>query len=204
MSNSAQEPIFKNVFGSDWDALPTIFKKHYANMPYSDQVTTTHGTLDVLCRHPLKSIAPLLKLMGQIPPYNQRDVPVSVRFKSDLKSDALHFNRIFYFRESAPYIFNSRMIHTKENEVVEVMKFRLGWKMLYSWDGHKVILQRKGYVINIFGKFISLPLGIIVGKGYAEEIAVDDNTFDMMTCITHPLWGKIYEYKGRFTINGHS
>ena len=37
-------------------------------------------------------------------------------------------------------------------------------------------------------------------KGYAEEIAVDDNTFHMNTHISHPWWGKVYEYKGRFKI----
>ena len=54
--------------------------------------------------------------------------------------------------------------------------------------------------MNIFGYFIPLPLTFLIGKGYAEEIATDNKTFDMITHITHPWWGKIYEYKGRFKV----
>jgi hypothetical protein len=54
-----------------------------------------------------------------------------------------------------------------------------------------------------------IPLTLFLGKGYAEEIAIDDNTFDMITHITHPLWGRIYQYNGRFKVtkeahHGHS
>lgn len=39
-----------------------------------------------------------------------------------------------------------------------------------------------------------------MGKGYAEEIPIDDKTFSMITHITHPWWGKLYEYKGQFVV----
>jgi hypothetical protein len=44
----------------------------------------------------------------------------------------------------------------------------------------------------------------ILGSGYAEESAVDHNTFDMIVTISHPWWGKIYEYKGQFKIKGQA
>jgi hypothetical protein len=107
---------------------------------------------------------------------------------------------MFHFRAIPSYAFRSRMLQIKDNEVIEVMKFGIGWKMLYCWDGQKIVLQHKGYGMKLFGHIVPLPLEIFMGKGYAEEIAVDDDTFDMMTSITHPLWGKIYEYKGRFKV----
>jgi len=88
----------------------------------------------------------------------------------------------------------------KGNEVIEVMRFGLGWKMLYLWEDGKVILKHSGYALHLFGRFIPVPLTLLMGRGYAEEIAVDENTFDMITHITHPWWGKIYEYKGRFEV----
>jgi hypothetical protein len=39
-----------------------------------------------------------------------------------------------------------------------------------------------------------------MGAGYAEEHPIDDHSFDMQTHITHPWWGKVYEYKGRFEV----
>lgn len=195
------EPIFKSIFGESWEALPPIMQKHYANRPFTGDETSVEGTLDVMCKAPLKWLAPLMKLMGQIPTHNEKDVPVTVQFQSDNDTNAFHFNRTFRFKNTKPYIFHSRMVQIKDNEVIEIMRFGLGWKMHYLWDGEKVMLQHKGYVLRLFGHFIPLPLTLLIGEGYAEEIAVDDDTFEMITYITHPWWGKIYEYKGRFGVS---
>lgn len=195
-------PIFKNIFGSSWDDLPPVIRKHYANRPYTDDLTVVEGTLDVMCRGPLKALSPLMKLLGQIPTHTENNVPVTVRFQSDKNSKAFQFNRTFHFKNVPTYVFRSRMLQIKGDEVIEIMRFGLGWKMQYRWTGEKVVLEHRGYALNLFGHFIPVPLTIFMGRGYAEEIPVDDNTFDMMTNIIHPLWGKIYEYKGRFSVVG--
>jgi predicted DCC family thiol-disulfide oxidoreductase YuxK len=200
--NLQSEPTFKNIFGAHWEELPPVLQKHYANRPYTNDVTVVKGTLDVMCKQPLKALAPLMKLMGQIPARNETGVPVTVRFQSDEHTKSFHFNRIFNFKTAKPYSFKSRMVQIKDNEVIEIMRFGLGWKMLYEWDGKKVILKHRGYALHLFGHFIPMPLTYLMGKGYAEEIAIDDETFDMITHITHPWLGKIYQYKGRFKIVG--
>ena len=70
--------------------------------------------------------------------------------------------------------------------------------MLYQGDGQNVVLQHRGYALCLGSMLIPVPLALFLGKGYAEEIAVGDDTFDMITHITHPLWGRVYEYKGQF------
>ena len=62
-------------------------------------------------------------------------------------------------------------------------------------------LKHKGYVLNLFGHYLPIPITFLIGAGNAEEIPIDDNTFDMCVDITHRWWGKIYEYKGRFKVN---
>lgn len=195
-----EEPIFKSIFGDDWDDLPEVMKRHYANHPYSNQVTIVEGKLEVLCKSPLIWLSPLMKFLEQIPTLNQSNVPVVVRFESDLNSKAFHLNRRFNFAGRKPYVFHSRMLQVSKNEVVEIMKFGLAWKMRYSWDGEKVILAHKGYALSLLGHLIPLPLTLFMGKGYAEEYPIDDKTFEMVMHITHPWWGKIYEYKGRFEV----
>ncbi len=194
------EPIFKSIFGDSWDELPEVMRKHYANRPYTDDLTVVEGTLDVLCKGPLKVLSPLMKALGQIPTHTENNVPVTVRFQSDRNSKAFQFNRTFHFKNIPTYTFRSRMLQIKGEEVIEIMRFGLGWKMQYRWTGAKVVLEHRGYALKLFGHFIPVPLTIFMGKGYAEEIPVDENTFEMMTDIIHPLWGKIYEYKGQFKI----
>lgn len=194
------EPIFKSIFGESWASLPLVMKRHYANRPYTQDLTRVTGVLDVMCKPPLLFMAPLMKLLGQIPTRNENAVPVTVDFQSDLNSQSFYFNRVFHFADGKPYRFQSRMLQIKNNEVIEIMRFGLGWKLQYAWDGEKVILSHRGYALHLFGHFIPLPLTLLMGAGYAEERPVSDNIFDMETHITHPWWGKIYEYKGRFEV----
>lgn len=194
------EPIFKPVFGADWQKLPVVMKKHYGNHPYVDAETSIKGHLDVMGKPPLTWFAPLMELMGQIPIANARNVETTVQFKSNARSKALYFDRTFYFSHKKPYRFCSRMIQIKGNQVVEMMRFGLGWRSRVNWDGEKVVLVHDGYVLSFCGRYVPMPLGIVLGHGYAEEYPIDDNTFEMITHITHPWWGKVYEYKGRFEV----
>ncbi len=194
------KPIFQNIFGEKWNELPPVMHKHYANRPYCDDTAIVEGSLDIISNQPLLMMSWMMKFLGQIPVSNEKKVPVTVEFKSDDNSRSFHFVRSFHFKSDKPYVFHSRMMQIKDNEAIEIMRFGLGWKMLFLWDGKKVILQHNGYALHLFGHFIPMPLTYLMGAGYAEEIAVDDTTFDMITHITHPWWGKIYEYKGRFRI----
>ncbi len=195
-----KEPIFKPIFGDYWDELPPVFKKHYANRPYTTEKYSVEGTLTIECKPPLMWLAPVMRLLGQIPTCNETNVPVTVNFESDPNSRAFRFNRTFYLVDKKPYVFRSTMVPIKDNQIIELMRFGLGWKLRCEWDGQKIVLSHLGYVLNLFGHYIPLPLTLLMGAGYAEEHAIDDNTFDMFTHITHPLWGKVYEYRGRFKV----
>jgi hypothetical protein len=194
------EPIFKSIFGNSWDDLPLVIKKHYANRPYSDDRVSVEGTLDTFCAGPVKWFAPFFWLMRGIPPHTESAVPVTVNFDSDKNTKAFHFNRMFQFKNVKHYSFKSRMIQIKGSEVIELMRFGIGWRMDYVWEDRRVKLKHKGYALSVFGHLIPLPLTALMGEGYAEEIPVDDKVFDMFVHITHSLWGKVYEYKGQFRV----
>jgi len=140
----------------------------------------------------------MLWRLGMIPPSNEKSVPVTVSFQSDENTKAFHFNRVFKFSNRKAHRFNSKMIHRKDNELIEVMKYRIGWRVRMSWHEDRVKLIHQGYALCVFGHFIPVPLSLVLGIGYGEEIAIDDDTFDMTANIRHPWWGKIYQYSGRF------
>lgn len=199
--NLKHEPVFGSIFGAAWEQLPAVMKQHYANRAYTADETVVNGRLDVMSKAPLTWIAAVVKLLGQMPVYNENNVPVTVRFQSDKNTKAFIFNRVFNFKDTRPYEFRSRMLQIKGAEVIDLMRFGIGWRMRYAWDGEKIILAHRGYALKLLGHIIPLPLTLLIGAGYAEERAVDETTFDMLTRLVHPLWGKIYEYKGRFEIS---
>lgn len=198
--NRKAEPVFRPIFGAAWDDLPPVIKKHYANRPYTGDETLAEGKLDISCAGHIRLLAPVLRLLGSAPPFNEKAVPVSVRFESSPDTMEFCFNRVFHFRGKPPYRFRSRMVQVAGGEVVEIMRFGLCWRMDYLWDGKRVILRHKGYALRIFGLLMPLPLTFVLGRCDAEEWAVDDDTFGMRAAITHFRLGKVYEYTGLFRI----
>ncbi|MCJ9429939.1 DUF4166 domain-containing protein [Kordiimonas marina] len=192
-------PTFKAIFGANWDKLPPTMLKHYRNRPYSEDSSRVSGTMAVETAPILRLFAPISRLFGGIPLVNAHDVPVTVDFRSEPTSRAFHFDRLFHLGSGKPYRFHSRMVPRGGDRVVEVMKFRLGWRVRFRFEDGRVKLKHDGYALCLFGFFIPLPLGWLIGHVNAKEWATGDDQFDMYVDIQHPLFGKIYEYRGSFS-----
>lgn len=194
------DPIFKTIFGSSWDSLPPVMKKHYANHPYRNEGVVAEGTLKVEASAIGLLFFPLFKLMKTLIPREGENVKTTVQFVTTENSDEFQFDRRMQFPDGVSYKFHSCMKPVGGSELVEIMACGLGWRMAYEWTGEKVVLRHRGYALNLFGFLLPLPISLIIGNGYAEEVPVNDHEFSMMTEIRHPLWGKIYGYSGNFRI----
>ena len=194
------EPLFKSIFGEAWETLPTVMKNHYAVRPFSDDVVKVEGHLDVKVS---RLVSLMARLTGALLAHSGEKVPVSVVFKSD-ESGAFHFDRVFHFPEKGDIHFRSRMEWIKDNLLVEFMRFGVGWKLAYEWDGEKVTLRHKGYVWRVLGVMIPVPMALVLGAGHAEETPVSDSTFSMWTHAKHPLFGKGFAYAGDFKVTEFS
>ena len=194
--DAGNEPIFKAIFGSDWNALPKVIRNHYAIRPYSEDRVIVKGTLDI-------EISPFMRVMsrlsGMLVSKSGAGVPVTVTFTSGHDSCAFSFDRVFHYASGNEH-FHSRMEHIGGDELVEFMRFGIGWKMAYGWDGEKVTLSHRGYVWRIFGALIPIPLTLIIGAGEAEERPLSDDEFEMWTHARHPWFGKCFAYSGLFKI----
>jgi hypothetical protein len=192
------QPIFQPIFGAAWATMPPVFHKHYANRPFSDDVGTVEGKMDVEFGWLTRLLSPLLRLTGALVPYQGKDIPTTVHFRSESDTTIYCFDRIFHFPGREPYHFRSRMLPVGGNEVVEYMRGGIGWRAAYVWENGKVKLKHRGYALQLFGRPVPIPLGLLLGKGYAEEEAISDTSFRMYMDIRHPLWGKVYDYRGVF------
>ena len=192
-----KQPLFKDVFGESWPDLPEIFHKHYAPRKGTSDSVQVEGKLKVRIS-PLVSI--MARLTGALIPYSGDNIPVTVTFRLGDNGKSFHFDRVFQYPDHGTHYFHSKMVHIGGNEMIEFIKFNIGWRLSYAWDGKKVILQHRGYVWRIFGFDIPLPLEFILGSGYAEETAISDGSFHMWTHADHPLFGRMLYYSGEFKI----
>lgn len=192
------EEIFKPIFGSNWNKLPLVMRKHYANRPYSHDIAIAEGKMDFRFGIIFKIFLPFFRALKLLVPYQGKDIFTKVTFRSEQDSKALCFDREFHFPQKKPVHFFSRMIPIKENKIIEVMQCKIGWRFVYSYENNKIFLTHRGYNLSLFGFFIPLPITFLVGKGYAEEEALSEDEFRMKMMIKHFLFGIIYEYKGQF------
>lgn len=80
------------------------------------------------------------------------------------------------------------------------MRFGLGLKMTYRYDGTKVQFLHNGYALVLGKLYLPLPLSFIFGKGYGEETPLTDTSFHFFLESVHPLFGRIIRYEGVFTL----
>lgn len=192
--------FFKTIFAKQWDVMPNVLQRRYANATYSNDEVVVEGILDVHLSTWAKLLSPFLRICGALVPYADRNIPVTVRFNSELHSNAVWFNRTFNFANKSPYRFSSKWMPVKDETVIEFMRFGLGWKMRLHYDGKKVRMDHAGYIWQ-FGKYaIPLPFEFILGKGYATEEAISDDEFVMYFEILHPVFGKVFGYDGKFKL----
>jgi len=194
------QPIFQPIFGNAWEQLPPVMHKHYANRPYGRDKVTAVGVMKVEMAPFMRLIAPFMKFTGVLVPYVGEDIATTVHFESSEKDESFNFNRIFHFPGKPPYHFRSRMVPAENNEVIEWTAIGIGWNPRFYYDGSKVRMEHRRYVIRLFGKLIPLPLEYLMGRGNAWEEAIDENRFRMMMEMHHPLFGRLYSYSGEFTI----
>ena len=197
-----QQPIFQSIFGKSWKKLPPVMHKHYANRPYSEDIVTVSGLMDIKFSWLGRLFSPLFWFFGILVPYQGKQIPVTVQYISNPKNAAYCLNRTFAFPRIKPYIFRSQIEQIKDNELVEFMGLGLGWRMHFIFEDGKVKFKHKGYVIRLFGQLLNIPLEWIFGYGYGEEIALSNDSFSMRMEVKHAIFGIVYQYSGTFTIVG--
>ncbi len=194
------QPIFKKILMPAWEQMPEVLKKRYANRANTNDQVVVDGVLNVHMSKWMRFWSPLLRLCGALLPYSGKDIPVQVSFQSFPDSNHVGFHRTFNFPNHGEVKFRSKLVPVKGDEVLEMMRFGLAWRMRYAYEDNKAKLMHKGYSLCLGKLKIPMPMYLILGKAYAYETATSDNGFDMYFEMIHPLFGKIFGYDGSFTL----
>lgn len=192
--------IFQPIFGPDWDKLPSVFQKHYANRAYSTDKVTAVGVMKIEMSFFFRLLSPFMTLFGTLVSKQGENIPVTVFFESEQNSGAFYLNRFFHFPDKKIYQFRSCMVPIGQSEMIEYTKVGIGWQAHYQYKNNQIRLEHRGYRMQIFNKVLPLPIEWFFGKAYAEEKAINDDSFSMIMEIKHWLFGIVYSYSGTFKI----
>jgi len=195
-----KKPIFEQVFSGKFLSMPVVLQDRYANRSYSDDVCTVEGVLNVHTSFWMTLLSPFLRVFGALVPSAAKNIKVVVNFKSNRKNNSLKFDRKFYYQHRKPYNFVSTWIPQENDEVIEFMRFGLGWRMRCYFQDNRVHLEHVSFVWQMGRVSIPLPMHWLLGIPYAYEEAVDERHFRMHFEMIHPLLGNIFGYSGMFTM----
>lgn len=195
-----QKSLIEKIFAEQTKNISPVLQKRYSNRPYSKDRLLVKGEMNIEVSKFFKFLSPLFRLSGALVPYPAQKIPVTVEFVSDTESNKIIMHRTFYYPDKKPYHFTSKVMHIKDNIVLEMMKFGFATKLIYTYDNNKITMDYGGYVLCIGKTLIPIPLGFLVGRFYAYEETISDDQFIMLVKLTHPLFGKIFQYDGYFKI----
>lgn len=191
--------ILEAALNHQWDDLPRVLKKRYAVQPFSNDFVLAKGVMHIRAHGIFKLFLPIFRVFKVLVPYQGESIPTEVRLSSRKVNRHYYFNRVLHFSKGE-FMLDSVMIPKKQNETIEYMSSGLGWRFSYILDDKKLSLLHKGYCFRLFGYHIPIPVRLIIGSGYAEEVAISDSEFSLKMEINHPVLGLVYEYGGVFKI----
>ena len=196
------EPVFKTILGESWDKLGGVIQKHYFLRPYSEDYICVTGTMSEV-RHSFiaKLFIPMGWLFGAIVPFQGKDIPIDVHYNSSNTNSNIYWDRVFKFSVKRHFHFKSHMVHCRENEVIEFVRFGVGLKLKVTAEDGALVFRDTGYIWRIFGINIPIPGRILIGRAYVEERPIDNNNFLMRMQVVHPVFGELFVYKGQFRVD---
>lgn len=172
--------------------IPEVFYKHYNNRAMTTDITVANGKIDIFCK---SFLTMLFRAFKSAPGENAKNIPIKIILTSKLGSNEFDFERIFYLKNK-DYAFCSTLYVVKHGQLVEKQRSGICWHFSSRWDGEKVCLEH----IKFSWHNIRIPLEILIGKVNAYEWVVNESSFKMRANLTHPFFGKLYEYTGTFNM----
>ncbi len=191
-------PLFEKVFADEWQKLSPFMKKRFGNRPYSNDQVLVTGTMTIKSSRWMRLIKPLLKMTSPSIPHDGENIAVTVKFKSEPGSSKYWFDREFITHQAC---IKSYMLHIKNNIMVELMRFNMGWCTKFSVNEDSVLMSHYGYVFRCFNLCLPLPIELVLGRCNVVERQISDEAFSMEMNLTHFLFGQIYQYKGIFKMS---
>jgi hypothetical protein len=108
--------------------------------------------------------------------------------------------RTFVFPGRKPFEFVSSMMCTGETEITEFVRFGFGLRLRVSAQDGGLIEEDLGYTWRVGQWRIPVPINMLMGRARIEEMPISDSEFEMRMALSHPLFGVLFAYDGRFAL----
>lgn len=186
--------VMQLALGADWEALPPALKAHYQFGPNVDV-----GHLDIEFRWWMTPYLWLLHVFGALVPRSGRQVPTTV--EKEFVEGRQYWRRTMSFPDHKLTRFNSVWNWSGENRLVEFVNPFIGLEMAVRVTGGKLHYAGVRFIVRVGRLSFGVPEWLVLGHTTIVEEDVG-NGFAMDFRLTHPLFGQVFRYSGKFCTQG--
>lgn len=183
--------LMQRALGADWERLPAALQAHYQPGPNVDL-----GHLDIEFPAWMAPYLWLLHHAGALLARRGRAIPT--RVEKEVVGDRQNWRRCMRFADGRVIRFDSHWVHVGGNRLVEYVNPVMGLEMAARVDGGQLHYEGRRFVLRLGRRCIGLPEWLVLGHTTIVERALPEGGFEMDFRLTHPWFGQVFRYSGRF------
>ncbi|MCL2830925.1 MAG: DUF4166 domain-containing protein [Betaproteobacteria bacterium] len=183
--------LMQRALGADWDKLPPALQAHYQ---FGETIDT--GAMDVEYPRLMQPCLNVLGILGALVNRSGRDVHTVV--KKRVVGERQYWRRTLTYPNGKVVCFNSFWICAGEGQLIEFVNPVLGLQMAPTVKDSRLHYRGVRFVAKLGPLMLPIPEWLVLGHTTIVEEAIDENHFIMDFRLTHPLFGQVFRYSGKF------
>lgn len=183
--------LMQSALGDDWDMLPPALQAHYLF-----ETTVDQGYLDITYPWLMQPFLNVLRMVGAL--VNRRGSNISTVVEKHMQNDRQLWRRRIIYPDGQCIRFNSFWIAAKGNQLIEFVNPVLGLQMAVHVEEGRLHYTGVRFVAKLGPLMLPIPEWLVLGHTTIVEEAIDEKHFAMDFRLTHPLFGELFRYSGKF------
>lgn len=193
-STSPSPSLVQQALGPAWAQLPPALQAHHGGGPRVE-----HGQLDVDFPAGLGPLLRLVSALGAL--VHRRGRGVATHVSRTETGAGLHWQRRLRYANGTVLRFSSVWAAAGPGQLVEWVNPWLGLQLQPYVHGQQLRFRGVCLVLRLAGRGLCLPEWLALGHATIHEQAVDGDHVAMDFRLTHPLFGQVFRYAGRFRVD---
>lgn len=183
--------LMQQALGDDWAKLPPALQAHY-----QFGRTTDTGAMDIEYPGFMQPWLSILRIVGAL--IDRRGRQVSTIVEKSVVGERQYWRRTITYADGRVVYFNSFWVYAGGNQVIEFVNPVLGLQMAVRVEDGRLHYRGVRFVAKLGKLLLPIPEWLVLGHTTIVEAAVDETHFVMDFRLTHPLFGQVFRYAGKF------
>lgn len=185
--------LMQQALGDDWHKLPPALQAHYR----TGKMTET-GSLDIYFPPLMQPYLSFLRLFGTL--LNRRGKNVTTLVEKYDQGRRQYWKRTVTYPDGKVMFFKSYLESAGGNRLTEFVNPVLGLKTSVKVVNEQLHYEGVSLIVNLGILTLPIPEWLVLGHTLIVEEAIDENHFQMDFRLTHPWFGELFRYAGKFEV----